>query len=242
MSVTGIDHIVIAVRSLKAAQEALYKAGFIVTPRGERLKLKAVNSLVMLPSAYIELAEPTAPEAAGAILLEQMDAHGEGVAMIAFAKDNISDFAKENDYPYTEANREVDTETMKGIAQFRIAWLPEDTISGAPSFLIEHCTPELLWHPTLEAHENGARRIKSLLLRTDSPHKTAKECSHRLGLHANPHDEITMENNTLKFVSHDDMNSKWGESVRAVISFTGAEKPYAISLFDNKLVLNFVQE
>ena len=73
MSTPGIDHIVIAVRTLEEAQAVFSDAGFTMTPRGEHVKLKGINSLAMLKTAYLEVAQPTAREAFGETLHAYMD-------------------------------------------------------------------------------------------------------------------------------------------------------------------------
>ena len=241
MSVTGIDHVIVAVHALEDAQAVFRQFGFTMTPRGEHVKLMALNSLVMLDDSYIEVAQPTAFDAVGGILHTYMDGHGEGVSGVAFSHADAGAFADATGLSYVAAAREVDTELHKGTAKFGLTWLPDDTLADRLAFLTEHKTPELLWHPKLQAHQNGALRILRLTLRAAVPARAAMNCRRALRLPDAIGPTVDMQKNTLAFVTQDEMASRWSERARAVVSVATSDVQKTQTFCDGNLVIELIR-
>ncbi len=240
MTVQGIDHIIIAVRSVGDALDLFSGSGFTMTPVGEHLKFKSKNTLAMLDDAYLEIAAPTARESFGEALTNHLDKDGEGFFGVVFGHHNAKAFAELMDLSYTEAEREVDTELLRGVATFRVAWLPDGTIQNTFCFVVEHATPELVWHPELQVHENGANTVQTLYLRSASPRDAAVTLRRQLNLPKSDSPIVAMHQNTITFLSPDEMAIKWGDSARAAIDFSGRENLEKKSLFNGQLILNFI--
>lgn len=242
MSTPGIDHIVIAVRTLEEAQAVFSDAGFTMTPRGEHVKLKGINSLAMLKTAYLEVAQPTAREAFGETLHTYMDEYGEGIAAVAFGYADVGAFASAAGLSYTDAFREVDTELHKGTAEFRLIGLPKGTLVGRHAFLIEHKTPELLWHPELETHANGALDVTKLTLRADSPADAAANCRRQLKLPEATGPTVDMDKNSLEFMTPDAMIARWGEQVHSVIAVATKHMTETRTVCGGRLAIEFIPQ
>ncbi|MEM8985840.1 MAG: VOC family protein [Pseudomonadota bacterium] len=240
MSVEGIDHLIIAVRSVDKAIGLFSNLGFNVTPEGEHLKFKSKNTLAMLDRAYLEIAAPTARESFGESLFKHLDNQDEGFFGVAFNHNDAKAFADSTGLSYAEAEREVDTDLHKGVAKFRVAWLPDETIPHTLCFIVEHATPELVWHPELQKHKNGAEKIETLYLRNDFPEQAAANVRHKLQLPETDGNEVSMLTNSIIFLNAKDMGSKWGEAAQAAVEFSGQGKPEVKHLFDGKLVFNFL--
>ena len=174
-AITGIDHVVIAVRDLDAAATAFRRLGFALTPRGRHPRFGTANHCAMFAARnYLELmtvAEPAAPDdlfrrclsgrtGPVAIGWQTRDARavGRDWAAAGLLPGEAIDFV-----------RPVDTETGRQDAWFSVVALAPDRLPGLMGFVCQHDTPDLVWRPGSTEHPNGARGIIGLVGIADEP-------------------------------------------------------------------------
>jgi hypothetical protein len=160
--VTGLDHVIIAVRDLDLAAETFRRLGFALSSRGRHAEWGTANYCVMFGRDYIEL---LAAEGRGgpADDLRAFTADREGLMGLVFASDAAEADCKRLglDQP-GRLSRAVETESGPLIARFIAQRLPPETTPGVPSFLCQHLTPEILRQPGWTDHANGAVGIESV--------------------------------------------------------------------------------
>ncbi len=153
---SALDHVGVVVRDMAVARRAWEAAGFAPTPGGR----------IMLRQGYIELlaqdaAKPSATLAA--MLAQDEGAHvlslrvaDAGAAAARLARAGFAAEVLENSRP-GEAG---------GVARFRRVPLTD----ALPRLqLIEHATPEAVWHPALLAQRNGALTLAEVVAVADPP-------------------------------------------------------------------------
>ncbi|MGE5147223.1 MAG: VOC family protein, partial [Candidatus Eiseniibacteriota bacterium] len=84
--ITGIDHVLIAVRDLEAARQGWTRLGFTLTPRGRHIGQGTANYCIMFGRDYLELLGVVEPDGEAA-RLEAFLAGREGPMALAFAPD-----------------------------------------------------------------------------------------------------------------------------------------------------------
>jgi hypothetical protein len=164
MAVIGdLDHLMILVDDLDAADVALERLGFRPTPRGAHSPaMGTANATVVLRDAtYLETLGIVAPTEANAAQQARL-ALGPGpygtafktddaaAAALTFAAAGIGDggavaFARMVELP--EGPREAAFETARSRA---------GAVPGAWPFAVRHLTPEVVWRPDHLDHPNGA--------------------------------------------------------------------------------------
>jgi catechol 2,3-dioxygenase-like lactoylglutathione lyase family enzyme len=166
--ITGVDHPVIAVRSLDAARQNFERLGFTLSGRGAHQEWGTGNSCIMFPHDYLELTGILDPRRYTHNLGEFLKMR-EGLVGVAFGtKDAEMTFqslvaAGIAVKPVGEVTRNL--ETSAGIRQprFKVCFLDRAETPGLPSTAIcEHLTPELLRNPEELRHRNSAFRIVSI--------------------------------------------------------------------------------
>lgn len=170
---TGIDHAVVLVRDLNAAEVAWRRLGFTTTPRGFH-SLGSSNHCLMFRRGYIELlAMPAARPAAMTHFFDFL-ARREGLGGFAFACGDAiaahSGFVADGFAPAApvEFTRPV-ARAGNREARFRIVQLPADTTPGMHTFVCQHLTPELVWLDEDLEHANGAIALAGLAVASDEP-------------------------------------------------------------------------
>jgi catechol 2,3-dioxygenase-like lactoylglutathione lyase family enzyme len=159
--ITGIDHILLAVRDLDAARMGWTRLGFTLSPRGKHLGRGTGNYCVMFPQDYIELfgivgTERVNPE------YTQFLAAGEGPMKLAWATDDaeaafaaLSALGLHPDPP-RELGRQLELPEGTVVPRFSIVALPQEATPALSSFLCAQLTPELMRRPEWLEHANGA--------------------------------------------------------------------------------------
>lgn len=176
---SGLDHVVIAVADLDAAQAAYAAMGFTVTPRGHHT-VGSSNHCLMLGSDYIELlASPAGDPHPSRRYYTDFLAAGEGIAGIALATDSArglytemlwADFAPADPLDFS---RPVSLPDGTHDVRFRITQLDPARTPGAKLFACEHLTRELVWRPAWQWHANGAYAIAAVAMVVDDVPGTA---------------------------------------------------------------------
>src|SRR5229473_3231999 len=141
--ITGIDHLVIAVRELEAARMGWTRLGFTLSPRGTHLGRGTGNYCIMFAGDYIELlgivgTEPASPEHArflgdreGPMKLAWATADGEAAA-VALRAIGLSPSLPR------DLGRQLELPEATVVARFTLVELPADATPGLSSFLCEH--------------------------------------------------------------------------------------------------------
>lgn len=164
-----IDHVIFyAGFDLPALAAFFERIGFTLTPLG-RHAIGSINRLAILGDTYLELIgfEPGTPPS----VRPDLQACQPGLNGIAFRgeprpqwpADRLARFN-----PVFDLRRPVETDTVSGVARFRIT-----TLRQVPKdfrlFLCDHLTPELVWHPPWMRHPNGVTGVAGVQVATQDP-------------------------------------------------------------------------
>jgi len=165
-NIGGIDHAVLAVRDLDVARDTFERMGFVLTPRGQHT-LGSQNHCVVFGRDYLELLWlppdiKTRPfignflergEGLAALALKTRDAqvaHGE-LRAAGLEPTGVMDFS-----------RPVHFAAGTHDARFRTLDIGARHAPCGRLFLCQHQTPELVWRPEWQRHDNGATAIAAV--------------------------------------------------------------------------------
>ncbi len=173
-AVKGLDHVVIMVDGIDAAQRAYEKLGFQVQPRGFHRKLGTANHLMIFDRDYFEIlgiVEDTPFNAERREWLKQ----GGGLANVALATDG-ADVAYEAfkraglepDEPLG-FDRAVEVAGKTEHAAFRTIRIPKKHMPVVGFFVCEHLTPQFVYRAEWARHPNGTRGIRGVTVIAEQP-------------------------------------------------------------------------
>jgi hypothetical protein len=173
-AVKGLDHVVVMVDGIDAAEAAYKKLGFQVQPRGFHRKLGTANHLMIFDTDYFEIlgvVEDTEFNAERREWLKQ----GGGLANVALATDGADlafDAFKQTglqpDAPLF-FDRAVEVAGKIEQAQFRTVRIPKTHMPVVGFFVCEHLTPQLVYRGEWAKHPNGARGILGVTVIAEQP-------------------------------------------------------------------------
>ncbi len=191
----GLDHVVIAVEDLDAAQASYARMGFTTTARGHHT-IGSSNHCIMLGTDYIELlASPIEHPHPSRQYYTDFLAAGEGLAGLALATDSARELYSEMlwaGFSPAEAldfSRPVALEDGVRDARFRITQLDPRATPGMKVFACEHVTPELVWRAEWQGHANGARALAAVAMVVDDVEAVARTYGHLFDSRPVPIDE-----------------------------------------------------
>ncbi len=195
----ALDHVGIVVRDLAAARAAWTEAGFAPSPSGR----------IMLGQGYIDLLaqDPTKPSAT----LTAMLAQGEGAHVLSLRVADAEAAAVRLrqagfDAHLVENARQGDA---GGTARFRRVPLTD----ALPRLqLIEHRTPEIVWHPTLLPQPNGAAALTEVVVVAEPPAVFAARLSRLAGCGLSPTDGgflLPLDGGAVRVLSPDAFHRLW---------------------------------
>jgi catechol 2,3-dioxygenase-like lactoylglutathione lyase family enzyme len=181
----GLDHVVHVVRDLAAASAVYERLGFQVGaenvhPWGTK------NRLVQLPQFYIELLSipesvklpppPPRSYSFGAFNREFLQVCGEGLSSLALQSSDPKTEAAEFDKTGFGGFAVVDFARKGKLADgsetevaFSLVFARDPASKHAGFFTCLHETPERIWFPELQRHQNGAQGIAAAVLVADNP-------------------------------------------------------------------------
>lgn len=180
----GIDHLVLSVHDLDAAEAFFARAGFTLTPRAEH-PFGTSNHLAMFEGNFLELLATTAPE--------KIPAHGpnrfslpahheallrrrQGLSFVVLFSDDVRrDHARflagglpaSEPLDFSRLARQPNGEDAT--MSFSIVIVADPALPDAPHFVCQQHTPEFFWHPQYQRHDNGARQVSEVVLVAERP-------------------------------------------------------------------------
>jgi catechol 2,3-dioxygenase-like lactoylglutathione lyase family enzyme len=173
-AVKGIDHVVVMVDGIDAAQHAYEKLGFQVQPRGYHQKLGTANHLMIFDKDYFEILGIVADTEFNAERRQWLKTGG-GLANVALATDGADlafDAFKaaglEPDAPLF-FDRAVEVAGKTEHARFRTVRIPKQHMPVVGFFVCEHQTPQFVYRPEWARHPNGARGLLGITVIAEQP-------------------------------------------------------------------------
>ena len=185
-AVKGLDHVVVMVDGIDAAEATYRKLGFQVQPRGFHKKLGTANHLMIFDTDYFEILGIVEDTEFNAERREWLKGGG-GLANVALATDG-ADVAYEafkaaglNPDAPLFFDRAVEVAGKTELAKFRTVRIPKDNMPVVGFFVCEHQTPEFVYRPEWAAHPNGARGILGVTVIAEQPAKWIPELEKYFG-------------------------------------------------------------
>ena len=165
-NIQGIDHAVFAVRDLDIAHETFERMGFTLTPRGHHT-LGSQNHCIVFGEDYLELLW-LPPDLKTRPFIADFLKRGEGLAALALktgdseaAHAELHAAGLEPTAPM-DFSRPVHFSGGNRDARFRTLDIGARHVPCGRLFLCQHETPELVWRPEWQHHQNGATAIAAV--------------------------------------------------------------------------------
>jgi hypothetical protein len=185
-AVKGLDHVVVMVDGIDAAETQYGKLGFQVQPRGFHKKLGTANHLMIFDRDYFEILGIVEPTPYNAERREWLKSGG-GLANVALATDG-ADLAYEaftaaglNPDAPLDFDRAVEIDGRTEHARFRTVRIPKTNMPVVGFFVCEHLTPQFVYRSEWAQHPNGARGILGVTVIAEQPAKWTGELEKYFG-------------------------------------------------------------
>ncbi len=175
-AVKGLDHVVVMVDGIDAAEKAYGRLGFQVQPRGFHRKLGTANHLMIFDKDYFEILGIVEDTEFNAERREWLK-DGGGLANVALATDGadlaFDAFKQAGLQPDAPLffDRAVEIAGKTEHAKFRTVRIPKTHMPVVGFFVCEHQTPEFVYRPEWAKHPNGARGILGVSVIAEQPAK-----------------------------------------------------------------------
>jgi len=171
--ISGVDHVIIAVKDLDAEHARAAKLGFTTTEITPHVGWGTANTCIMFPGLdgqgdYVEILGIRDPNIGTNGLAEHLDEQGEG--MLSIALKGIADKATTvfdaqgiNHFGIEALHRDVQvTPGRSQRASFRLVRPQRGPFSPVPAFVCEHLNPGIVWADRFLTHANGAIGIQAI--------------------------------------------------------------------------------
>jgi hypothetical protein len=185
-AVKGLDHVVVMVDGIDAAERQYERLGFQVQPRGFHTKLGTANHLMIFDKDYFEILGIVEPTSFNAERREWLKGGG-GLANVALATDGADlafDAFKASglnpDAPLS-FDRAVEIAGRTEKAAFRTVRIPKTNMPVVGFFVCEHITPQFVYRSDWAKHPNGARGIAGVTVIAEQPAKWTGELEKYFG-------------------------------------------------------------
>ncbi len=189
-AVKGLDHVVVMVAGIDAAQRAYEKLGFQVQPRGFHRKLGTANHLMIFDRDYFEILGIVEDTEFNAERRDWLKKSGGGMANVALATDGADTAYEafraaglEPDAPLA-FDRAVEIDGTIEHARFRTVRIPKTHMPVVGFFVCEHLTPQFVYRAEWTRHPNGARGIRGATVIAEQPGKWIGELERYFGASA----------------------------------------------------------
>ena len=185
-AVKGLDHVVVMVDGIDAAEAAYRRLGFQVQPRGFHKKLGTANHLMIFDTDYFEILGIVEDTEFNAERREWLKGGG-GLANVALATDgadiSFDAFKAAGLNPDAPLffDRAVEVAGKMEYAKFRTIRIPKTSMPVVGFFVCEHQTPQYVYRPEWACHPNGARGILGVTVISEQPTKWAPELEKYFG-------------------------------------------------------------
>ena len=185
-AVKGLDHVVVMVDSIDAAQRAYEKLGFQVQPRGFHRKLGTANHLLIFDKDYFEILGIVENTPFNAERREWLK-DGGGLANVALATDgadtSFDAFKSAGLNPDAPLffDRAVKIDGKVEHAQFCTVRIPKTNMPVVGFFVCEHITPQFVYRAEWAKHPNGAHGIVGVTVIAEQPAKWIPELEKYFG-------------------------------------------------------------
>ncbi|TAJ37046.1 MAG: VOC family protein [Reyranella sp.] len=185
-AVKGLDHVVVMVDGIDAAETAYRRLGFQVQPRGFHKKLGTANHLMIFDDDYFEILGIVEDTEFNAERREWLKGGG-GLANVALATDGadlaFDAFKQAGLRPDAPLffDRAVEVAGKIEHARFRTVRIPKTNMPVVGFFVCEHLTPEFVYRGEWAKHPNGARGILGVTVIAEQPAKWASELEKYFG-------------------------------------------------------------
>lgn len=185
-AVKGLDHVVVMVDGIDAAERQYERLGFQVRPRGFHTKLGTANHLMIFDNDYFEILGIVEPTTFNAERREWLKGGG-GLANVALATDG-ADLAFDafrasglNPDAPLSFDRAVEIAGKSEKAAFRTVRIPKTNMPVVGFFVCEHITPQFVYRSEWAKHPNGARGIAGVTVIAEQPAKWTAELEKYFG-------------------------------------------------------------
>jgi hypothetical protein len=185
-AVKGLDHVVVMVDGIDAAEAQYNKLGFQVQPRGFHTKLGTANQLMIFDTDYFEILGIVEDTTFNAERREWLK-DGGGLANVALATDG-ADLAFDafktaglNPDAPLFFDRAVEIAGKSEKAAFRTVRIPKTNMPVVGFFVCEHLTPQFVYRAEWAKHPNGARGIAGVTVIAEQPAQWISELEKYFG-------------------------------------------------------------
>jgi catechol 2,3-dioxygenase-like lactoylglutathione lyase family enzyme len=180
----GIDHVVLSVRDMDAAQDFFRRAGFTLTPKAE-LPAGTSNQLALLNGNFIDLLGTTSPERipphrpgrySSSAQHQDLLARREGLSFVVLSSNDTRLDHERFVAGGLPASEPLDISRPAGqpggeeaTVSLSIVVVADPKFADAQHFVYKVHTPEYFWHAAYQDHANGALEISEVVLVADEP-------------------------------------------------------------------------
>jgi len=213
---SGIDHALIGVRDLEAAQSAWRRLGFTITPRGRHIGWGTGNYCIMFRDDYVELLGIIDPTQFLNRLDTLLETRGEGFLGLSFAAASSSDVhAAFSDItqPPKDLGRLLELPEGDVMPRFSLVHFNPEATPGLSTFSTTHLTPELLRRPEWLDHPNGAIGLEGVTLTVADPSALVPAYAALFGQPSLKSGqgrlEVKVGRHTLRFLSPDRLSRRY---------------------------------